>query len=161
MLNNTKIEKQTDIPFPQADKFERVINLCELLNSGDYDHDMITQKYDFDGRQTNYYISAGRYLGLIENHKRGCPYELSNNGKAIQKLKYKQRQLSYCQKILSHEIFNKVIRLYFERGQIPEKNEIIKMMKSLGLHNINSDTTFFRRASTISSWVEWIVKLIQ
>ena len=161
VLNNTKIEKETDIPFPQADKFERVINLCELLNSGDYNHDMITQNYDFDGRQTNYYISAGRYLGLIENHKREYPYKLSNNGKTIQKLKYKQRQLSYCQKILSHEIFNKVIRLYFDRGQIPEKDEIIKMMKSLGLHNINSDTTFFRRASTISSWVEWIVKLIQ
>ena len=121
VLKSVKIENEPQyVPFPQADSFERVINLCELLNGGsEYDREKITQNYDFDSRQTNYYISAGRYLGLIQEYKRNQPYRLTSNGIAILKLNYKQRQLAYCQKILSHKIFNEVTRLYFERGKIP------------------------------------------
>ena len=161
VLKSVKIENEPQyVPFPQADSFERVINLCELLNggSGEYDREKITQNYDFDSRQTNYYISAGRYLGLIEEYKRNQPYRLTSSGIAILKLNYKQRQLAYCQKILLHKIFNEVTRLYFERGKIPDKPEIMSMMKSNGL--VKTESTCFRRASTISSWVEWIAGLI-
>ena len=77
---NTKIE--LEIPFPQADKFERIINLCELLNEKTLNRSEVTAKYDFDERQTNYYTDATRYLGLIEkfNIKGTITYDLSGFG---------------------------------------------------------------------------------
>lgn len=55
-----------NVSFPQADKFERVINICELLEKKELSRDDVTGEYDFDSRQTNYYTDAARYLGLIK-----------------------------------------------------------------------------------------------
>lgn len=88
-------------------------------------------------------------------------YQLSKDGKKILKLNYKQRQLAYCERILSHNVFHKVAQLYFQRGNIPERSEVIDIMKSFDLYNVKAESTYFRRSSTVVSWVEWIAKLIQ
>ncbi|OQX79655.1 MAG: hypothetical protein B6D64_04430 [Bacteroidetes bacterium 4484_276] len=67
ILNSVKRIKEPKFAFPQADSFAKVINRCELLN--EYvilDRDYITENYDFDSRQTNYYTDAARYLGLVD-----------------------------------------------------------------------------------------------
>ena len=69
-FNNTEVLDEPEIPFPQADSFNRVINLCELLYKNEMTKEEITVNYDFNPRQTNYYTDAGRYLGLIDK-KRG------------------------------------------------------------------------------------------
>ncbi len=66
VLKTTRIVNEPEIPFPQADSFKRIVNLCEILNEAELSKDEITANYDFDPRQTNYYTDAGRYLGLIE-----------------------------------------------------------------------------------------------
>ena len=43
---------------------------------------------------------------------------------------------------------------------MPCKNEIIQIMKESNLNNIRSEETFYRRSSTVSSWINWIVGLI-
>lgn len=158
VLENVKLESEPQyVPFPQADSFERVINLCELLSgSGEYDREKITQNYAFDTRQTSYYTAAGIYLGLIKPRS----FKLTDSGAAILQLNYKQRQLAYCQRILSHKAFYEVAKLYFARGQMPDKSEIVAIMKDSNLYNVSSDSTFTRRASTVRAWVEWIAGLI-
>ncbi len=162
VLRSVKIvEESPNIPFPQADSFKRIINLCELLNSGDYDRAKITANYDFDSRQTSYYIAAGVYLGLIEsNSNRTQSYRLTGYGKAVLRMNYKQRQLHYCKRILSHQVFYMVLELYFEKGAMPEKQEIVEIMKMCSLQNIGAESTYIRRASTVRGWIEWIVGLI-
>ena len=71
ILSNVEITKEPNVPFPQADNFKRVVNLCELLLYNESTKDDITLNYDFDPRQTNYYTDAGRYLGLIESNRSG------------------------------------------------------------------------------------------
>ena len=159
ILNEIKFfSEPQDIPFPQADKFERVINLCELLNKKEMKKDEITQEYAFDSRQTNYYIDAARYLGLVE--KKNLQYSLSELGEKILSYNFKNRQLAYCKCILSHKAFYETLKKYFDYGVMPNKNEIVQIMKKSNLHNIKSDETFERRSSTIKSWVNWIVGLI-
>src|SRR5690606_28346900 len=52
VLDSVEIVKEPEIPFPQADNFERIINLCELLKEkGFISKEEITQNYDFDSRQ--------------------------------------------------------------------------------------------------------------
>ncbi len=69
VLRSTTIIKEPRVPFPQADSFERVINLCELLNGQELSRNDVTEQYAFDARQTNYYTDAARYLGLIEKSR--------------------------------------------------------------------------------------------
>lgn len=153
---------EPQIPFPQADKFERVINICELLNDQDLSRNDVTECYAFDARQTNYYTDAARYLGLIKKSKDGgIPlYRLSDKGHTILKMGYKQRQLAFCNCILSHVVFADTLKCYFKTGVMPNKNEIIQIMKQSNLYNVNSDSTYERRSSTIKGWVNWIVELI-
>ncbi len=78
----------------------------------------------------------------------------------ILRKRYKQRQLDFCCLILHHKVFSDVLRKYFETGIMPSNSEIIQFMKRSNLYKVESDSTFERRASTVRSWIEWIVCLI-
>ncbi len=164
IANEIQITRELEIPFPQADSFDRVINLCELLNeNGSLTREYITVNYDFDVRQTNYYTDAGRYLGLISKSRENgeISYFLTDLGKRIFSLNISDRQIEFFKIILSHQVFNHVIKLYFENSEQPSRDVIVGIMKISDLHNINSDVTFHRRASTILSWINWIIDQIE
>lgn len=162
VLNNAVPAVEPHIPFPQADSFERVINMCELLSEQELSRNEITEQYAFDARQTNYYTDAARYLGLIEKKRdNGTPiYCLSETGKRILKLNFKQRQLEYCNCILSHKAFAETLHRYFNSGNMPSKSDIIQIMKTANLYKVESDSTYERRSSTIKGWLNWIFGLI-
>ncbi|WMY92094.1 type II restriction enzyme [Snodgrassella communis] len=151
------------VPFPQADKFKRVINICELLATKELSRNEITVNYAFDVRQTNYYSDAARYLGLVDKEK--CKdgeiyYFLTEKGRSILELGYKDRQLSFCKLILQHNVFNLVLKEYIEnRSTMPSKSRIIEIMQKSNLYNMGSIDTFSRRASTVKKWIEWIINL--
>jgi hypothetical protein len=166
ILDRTKTIKEPEIPFPQADSFERVINLCELLKQKDFlTKEEITQSYDFDARQTDYYSNAGKYLGLLDTGKDplsgqiGC--YLTNKGKQIFNTNLIDRQKEFVKIIISHSAFKQTLKLYLKNGEMPSKNEIVEVMKRSKLHKVGSDTTYFRRASTITGWTNWIMNQIE
>lgn len=166
ILDKTKTIKEPEIPFPQADSFERVINLCELLKQKDFiTKEEITQSYDFDSRQTDYYSNAGKYLGLLETGKDilsgqiGC--FLTPKGKQIFNVNLIDRQKEFMKVIVSHSAFKQTLKLYLENGEIPTKENIVEIMKKSKLHKVGSDSTYFRRASTITGWVNWIINQIE
>lgn len=162
VLDSVVLIEEPQVPFPQADKFERIINLCELLNEQELNRTAVTENYDFDARQTNYYTDAALYLGLIEKvRKSGVPfYSISEIGRCILNLEFKKRQLAYCSRILSHGVFNEALRYYFKKGIMPSTNEIVEIMKRFGLYQVESNSTFVRRASSVKGWLNWIVGLV-
>lgn len=162
VLNETKIINEPEISFPQADKFDKVINLCELLQNEFKPKEYITENYAFDARQTNYYTDAARYLGLIEKcriDKGTIIFGLTQKGKNILNARYKDRQLLLVKNILEHKVFNECINLYFKNSQAPTSDEIIEIMKNNNLYKVESDSTYKRRASTIRGWINWILDL--
>ena len=164
LLNQVGIVEEHSIPFPQADSFERVINLCELLNEKtNLSRDDITENYDFNARQTNYYTDAGRYLGLINKKQENgeVTYFLTNDGQNIFNLSIINRQQKFIELILSHLVFNKTLKFYFKSGEAPNKSEIVEIMKRSNLYNVDSESTYNRRSSTISSWIHWILDQIE
>jgi hypothetical protein len=164
ILDETRIEDEPKIPFPQADSFDRVINLCELLhNKITLTKEEITRNYDFDARQSDYYSNAGRYLGLVEYERENdmvicC---LTEKGRNLFKLSIFYRQIEFVKLILSHAAFNNTLKLYFKNGNIPTKQEIIKIMHRSDIWNIDSESTYLRRSSTIISWINWIIDPIE
>lgn len=162
IIDTTKTVKEPEIPFPQADSFERVINLCELLKQKEFiSKEDITQNYDFDGRQTDYYSNAGKYLGLVETGKdlltgqTGC--FLTAKGKKVFNLNLIERQKEFVRLIVSHKAFKETLKLYLDNGEMPNKEVIVEIMKRCRLYNVGSDSTYFRRASTIIGWTNWII----
>lgn len=149
--------------FPQANNFERVINLCELLFHQDLDAGRITDEYAFDLRQTKYYTDAGRYLGLIElrYEKRKPIYLLTPAGRNLMRLNYRQRQLSLCALLFERRVFYEAYRLYKHTGAMPSSEAIVRIMKKCSLPKIKSDATFYRRAQTVSGWLSWVRLLCQ
>jgi hypothetical protein len=162
--SEVKIVDEPEIPFPQANSFDRVINLCELLEQKNaLTIEEITLNYDFASRQAKYYSDAGKYLGLLE-----CRYEndtvflcLTRKGADLFSLSIFDRQNEFIKLILSHAVFNNTLRTYFRSGRMPSQEDVVSIMYDSNLYNINSDSTYIRRSSTIVSWINWIVDLIE
>ena len=166
ILENTKTVKEPEIPFPQADKFERVINLCELLKQKEFiSKEEITQNYDFVGRQTDYYSNAGKYLGLIDTRRDSLTGQigcfLTNKGKQVFSLNLHDRQKEFIKLIVSHSAFKQALSFHLTHGQAPDKNTVVEIMLQSKIHNVESDSTFNRRASTIVGWTNWIIDQVE
>jgi hypothetical protein len=164
ILHKVLIEQESKVPFPQADCLERTINLCELLKQKfTLAQEEITQEYGFSSRQTNYYASAGKYLGLIERGQENkiSVYKLTEKGIKLLDLSILDRNLKVIEFILAHEIFNKVLNLYFNQGYMPSRKSVVEMMYAANLHGIKSAKTYFRRSSTIFAWIKWIISLVE
>lgn len=160
ILSTTSIISEPNIPFPQANSFERVINLCELLNENTFlTKDDITENYDFNARQTDYYTNAGRYLGLINKTKKKAKitFFLTKEGEKLFKLSITTRQRKFIELILSHSVFQETLKLYFQKLETPTTDEIVEIMKSSKLYNIGAFKTYSRRSSTILRWIIWIL----
>ncbi len=161
LLETVEVFGEPELPFPQADNFRRVINLCELLQQNDLTKDDITTNYDFDPRQTNYYTDAGRYLGLIgkKRENNAIVFYLTDEGRRLFKLRHKARQLQLAELILQHKPFYETLKRCLRFDAMPPKEEIVRSMKRSNLYKVESDSTYQRRASTIVGWVSWILDL--
>jgi hypothetical protein len=164
-LHSAKILAEPKIPFPQADSFVRIIDLLGLLVENDLDKDFITSNYNFDERQTNYYTTAAMYLGLVEKYVgEGKPFPnikftLTTKGQQIMKMPYKRKYLALAKCILEHGAFNQVLKEYLDNGYPPSKERVVQIMKRSNLYKVDSESTFFRRASTVVRWIDWILEL--
>lgn len=165
IIDKTKIEKEPEIPFPQADNFERVINLCELINQNQFmTKEQYLQDFDFgtiDPRQHDYYTNAARYLGLVDKIKdpfsQQIGFVLSKLGRRLMNTSLFDRQKEFVKLIVSHKVFKDVLKTHLNEGEMPNKEKIVEIMKNSNLYNIGSDSTYFRRASTIVGWINWII----
>lgn len=150
------------VQFPQADSFERIIDLLSILFEKQLTHDEVTLKYEFDSRQTDYYISACEYLSLverIENNNRERCYRLTNDARIIMQLNYSTKYLELIKRILSCPVFNIAFGSYLITSKIPTKQEICNIMSKASLNL--SDSTIKRRSSTVRGWLNWIIKNIE
>jgi hypothetical protein len=152
------------IPFPQADSFIRIVDLLTQLHGASVlSPDEITTNYAFDFRQTHYYTRAGMYLGLIErqqNREQGVSYTLTPRGATIMAKKPQARSLALVECILEHEIFNKALRLYLNQAARPTIEQVVEIMNRARLElDLGESTTIRRRAGTVLSWTDWIMKL--
>ena len=155
---------EPEISFPQANSMSRIINLIELLYEKPMTKHDITTEYAFDKRQTNYYTDAGRYLGLIDKGRdeyNNILFQLSARGRHIMSLDYKERQLAIVSHILAHTAFRETLKLHLQHGEMPDTQTIVRIMKEADLYNVQADSTYIRRSSTIVGWVNWILSIIE
>ena len=152
LLNSVAIEPEPATPFPQADSFARVINLCEQLQLSPLSVDEITENYDFTPRQTNYYTSAAKYLGLVTDTKR--IWSLTDAGIRVMEAQRNERNIELIKALARHQVFHQALATALKYNEVPDKPAIINIMNAsnLGL----GQATTQRRAGTVLSWVQWV-----
>lgn len=164
LLDKAQITNEpTDVPFPQADSVSKIFNLLELLNNApdnELSKEEITINFGFDARQTDYYLNACKYIGLAGNLTRasGVYGVLTDAGKRLFTKNIDGRRREFIQKILSKNVFNKTVKAYLSKAELPTRDEIVEIMKQSNLHNVSSESTYYRRASSVSQWVSWIIE---
>ncbi len=160
MLNRAQPEAEpAGIPFPQADSFDRVINLCELLASEEVlTKAEITENYGFDSRQTDYYSNACKYLGLANGGEHG--FVLTTKAKEIFKQHIQLRRKFFIEQLLKRRVFKEALALYFQQAETPSNNQLVTIMQNAQLQHIHSEITFRRRAFTVKAWIDWVVAQI-
>lgn len=160
-LKMAQIIREPSVPFPQADSFERIIDLLSLLMVEDLSSDEITINYDFTSRQTFYYTDAAIYLGLTERRrtKGRTIYSLTQKGKEVMSKKHKEKNLGLAKLILEHEVFHRTLSRYLKKASPLVKEEVVEVMKSCHIRNVKSERTYTRRAQTVMSWIDWILNL--
>lgn len=154
----TDDQELTDIPFIQANSFERVISLLENMYDNPMTSQQIAELMDFELRQSDYYFNAGRYLGLFEKNSedKQSQVSLTTLGRKVFGLNYKDRQLKFVELMLQHQIFADCFDKAIKTGEIPEKDYIKQRMREL---NVCNEEQIVRRASSVYGWLKWIFNL--
>lgn len=167
---STPVLPEPNVPFPQADSIERVINFCELLfnNESGYtkadlgDESEFTLQDSFTHRQVDYYTNAALYLGLVEKVKIDgeTAFVLSREGKRIFSLKsIVKRQVELIKSLARHRVYSVLLQEMILSGQIPDRFRVITVMKESGLRNLGTEGMYIRRSGTVRSWLRWVRSL--
>lgn len=148
-------EPEPAVPFPQANSFERVVNLLELIALQPLSKAEITQRYDFDPRQADYYANAARYLGLAEPVE--DTWETTEHGRrVIEQPQRDARNAALIRALAARRVFREALELSLARGAVASTAEICAAMDGLGL----SLATSRRRASTVARWTQWVLDTV-
>lgn len=158
LYDSVKTEPEPAVTFIQADSFEKVISLVEHLAENPMSAGDIAELFGFRERQSDYYYNACKYLGLAEKSRAGggVRVHITELGKKLLKMRYKERQYAYVTLILKHQIFHEMFQVVLETGQIPDKHYIAGRMREL---NICGEGLLLRRASSVRGWLDWIWSL--
>jgi len=159
LLQTTTIENEPDVPYPQANDLDKVIDIATNFHSAELTNKTaIAEFFNFDGRQGDYYANAAIYLGLL---KRGLPgsseFELTREGEFIANSPNRsQRNLLLLKQMLRKPSFNEIIRIFVDQNHdISSLNS--ELLAPVIQHHVSlNDTTAKRRASTVMSWLRWI-----
>lgn len=161
---STSIEPEPDVPFIQANSFEKVISLLEHIEQSPMSTLDIADLFAFKERQSDYYFNACKYLGLSEKKAfsdengrsvmKVCPTDL---GHKIMLMSYKKRQLALCRQIFKHRLFHELFETVLSTGEVPDTHFITSKM--FELHVCGQDL-IDRRSSSVRSWLFWILNLI-
>ena len=148
-----------EVPFIQANSFERVISLLENMKDNPMTTEQIAELMEFDERQSDYYYNAGAYIGLFEKKSEDKQKKvfLTKLGEEVFSLNYKQRQLKFVELILKHQIFADCFDMIIENGgEMPDKVVTENLMRD---YNVCNEGQIVRRASSVQGWLKWMFNL--
>ena len=157
-----RFSAEISAPFPQADDFERVMDMASFLAEKPRTTDDIATNYDFHLRQSDYYFSALKFLGLAENvaTEDGQKARVASPlAQKILSLPPRDRKLAFAEILLSITHVREAFMEATTSNRPPNAREIghsiSKDSNSFGI----AGSTIHRRAQTIHSWTCWLLNL--
>lgn len=140
----------TNVPFPQANDMEKIIKLVIALSEDSIINDKTTLKDVINvttERQVAYYLSALLFFGFITHEK-----TITKKAKQLRLNENNLRNDIYKQ-LMDNPLFSNQYKIYHSSNKVDLesiKNDVSKSKLHL------SNSTIYRRASTIKAWIEWM-----
>ncbi len=140
-----------NIPFPQADDFEKVVALTNIE-----DESMLADKTyvsellgGISERQVAYYTNAAKYLGIIDNNK-----TFTEVGKRIRNLNQYLQRVEFIRLLMSDKVVGRAF-ISEKLMDIELEFDDIKALIYEEYPNYSEDI-YIRRGRTVVKWIEWI-----
>lgn len=157
LLRTIQIEGEPGVPYPQANDLDKVIDLLSLLDGGVASKGAISESFEFDERQGDYYANAARYLGFAD--KRGTEYGLTALGQQLlQAMSRAEKTRIIATQLLRRPTFRDALELLASRGfdlGAVSDDELSALIEA-GTHLTGATPP--RRASTVRSWLKWLLQ---
>jgi hypothetical protein len=144
-----------NIPFPQADSFERIIDLVALLMDSPKTNSDLAENYDFDLRQSDYYVNAARYLGLVEKIGNGY-YAAAPLALAIFSRPAREKNSLLMAVLSKVSAVLELKKAWDVSGSKPSIEEAIRALNLMPEAESLADSTRERRARTLLAWTHWL-----
>jgi len=155
ILHDQPVGREPDVPYPQANDLDKVLDLVSLVHRGYHRKRFFADFFEMDERQGDYYANAGVYLGLLR--KRGDRFLLTREGRSFAALDSRTARTGTVVAILARRpSFRELFRRWHSEGSKnaePTREDIAGIIQK---HTHLSGTTPVRRASTVAGWLEWI-----
>ena len=144
-LFNIKVDASkidTTIPFPQADKFDRINDMLIIISNNEpISKDQLAAHFDIVPRQIDYYFNVLKWLKLCSEVEDNLI--LTHDGKQLIKLSFRKRMQEIAKIVFSDSIMNAVLD-----RQIPST----KMFQE---YSVESSSTIERRLQTVRAWITY------
>ena len=158
-------ENTRSTPFPQADNFEKVVDLVSILLEEPRSVDDLATYFSFDPRQSDYYYNAAKYLGLATTAKdEETQTELRRATPEAEKifaLPYREKYTALAKKALEilplAEAYDSLVR---EKTR-PSIQQVVDSMSMYPPTASLAESTKRRRAQTLLSWADWLVQITE
>jgi len=145
-------------PFPQADDVSKYEQILELMAEGPVSKQSLSDHFEFDERQSDYYSNALRFLGLAVRTNPG-EINLSSLGSNYIKADGRERKEILIRQMSQLESFRWLVKMDDFDSRSFDRSKLFPIMESDFEHIFESDASesvIRRRASTIISWVSWV-----
>lgn len=147
---------EPDVPYPQANDVDKVIDLISFVGMGFNTKEELAQQFDFDDRQGDYYANAARYLGFLE--KDDIEFKLTDLGKKFFDIDSSSNRTSLLiQQLFQYPTFRGVLRLLVGSDLQLDSIPTGKIATIIEEYTQLSGSTPLRRASTVRSWMKWVL----
>ena len=132
-----------DAPFPQADKFDKVLAMLTAIDSqGPVAKKELTLDFDIVDRQIDYYYNTLKFMGLADSNRENI--WLSDRGRGIAGLPHRKKLQEMARIVFSEPIFNSAL-----------KHDVDAVDTGLFSRWGVGGSTIPRRKKTVRSWIEY------
>lgn len=145
----------TGVPFPQADRVDRVLEHVGYVAEGLDSADVILEELEVDSRDIDYYMNAAIYLGFLRRAGRKR-WELTDAGRGLVAEKPEDMSFRVAEAILGRRIFREALVGASESGEtMGTRGDVAGRLAEVAASRVGGDT-LRRRAGTVLSWVRWL-----
>ena len=131
-----------DVPFPQADRFETVLAMFNIVaQEGEITKESLLQNFDIVPRQIDYYGNAMRWIGLVDVSD--GTLKLTDVGRTMAALPHAEKIKKMAEIIFSEPIFNCALK--GGSSSVPAT-----LFSRWGCE---SESTRKRRLQTVEAWI--------
>lgn len=148
---------EKNIPFPQANDLDKVVDVVSVVNQGYETKWEISEIFEFDERQGDYYGNAASYIGFLTK-KEYC-YSLTKDGAKLLNLESPSKRAKLIVELLiEKDVFNQIFKLLLQKDLNVESLNQSDISSIIQEYTDLKESTANRRASTVKQWLRWISK---